>query len=77
MRKAFRIFNVLSRDTKDKAEAASAVEGTAAVAIDTAPLAHGHDLYSTEGSIGMKVVAEPTDAVVEYVQISAIYCGDY
>ena len=35
---------------------------------NAAPPEQGPDLYSTEGSIGMKVVAEPTDAVLEYVQ---------
>ena len=33
------------------------------------------DLYSTEGPIGMKVVADPTDAVLGYVPKSS-HCDD-
>lgn len=66
MRKLFKNRGVFRRD-KVEAEAAATSKGTVAAAADGTPLAHKPDLYSTEGSIGMKVVAEPSDAVVEYV----------
>lgn len=31
------------------------------------PMEQKPDLYSTAGSIGMKVVSEPADAAIEYV----------
>jgi hypothetical protein len=65
MRKLFKNRGVFRRD-KVEAEAATTSKGTVP-ADDTTLLAHKPDLYSTEGSIGMKVVAEPGDAVVEYV----------
>lgn len=67
MRKLFKNRGVFRRD-KVEAEAATTTKGTvaaAAAAADPTPLAQKPDLYSTEGSIGMKVVAEPTDAVLE------------
>ena len=76
MRKAFK--NVFGQNT-DKAEAASVIEGTAVIATGATPLAQKPDLYSTKGSIGIEVVAEPTDAVLEYVQNlnCFIYRRDY
>lgn len=68
MRKLFKNGGVFRRD-KVEAEAATTPKGTVAAAADATLLAHKPDLYSTEGSIGMKVVAEPSDAVVEYVYI--------
>lgn len=68
MRKLFKNGGLLRRD-KVEAEAATTTKGTlaaaAAAAVDPTPLAQKPDLYSTEGSIGMKVVAEPSDAVLE------------
>lgn len=47
------------------AEAATTSKGTVAAVTDATPLAGKPELYSTEGSIGMKIVAEPSDAVLE------------
>lgn len=65
MRKSFK--NAFSRGKKAEAEAASTTEGTAASGPDATPLAQHPALYSTEGHIGMKVVAEPENADLEYV----------
>lgn len=59
-----------SRHKKAETEEATAIEGPAAMATDTASVVQEPDLYSTTESAGMKVVAMPTDAVLEYVQIS-------
>ncbi|KFY69329.1 hypothetical protein V496_00331 [Pseudogymnoascus sp. VKM F-4515 (FW-2607)] len=74
MRKLFKNGGLLRRD-KVEAEAATTTKGTlaaAAAAVDPIPLAQKPDLYSTEGSIGMKVVAEPSDAVLDIVFVHGL-----
>ncbi|OBT77638.1 hypothetical protein VF21_03713 [Pseudogymnoascus sp. 05NY08] len=71
MRKLFKNGGVFRRD-KVEAEAATTLKGTVAAAADATLLAHKPDLYSTEGSIGMKVVAEPSDAVVDIVFVHGL-----
>lgn len=69
MPKLPKLRDVLGRHKKDKAEGASATERTVPeITTDAAPPAQKPDLYSTEGSIGIKTVAEPTDASLEYIQ---------
>ncbi|OBT58021.1 hypothetical protein VE04_02531 [Pseudogymnoascus sp. 24MN13] len=70
MRKLFKNRGVFRRD-KVEAEAATTPKGTVPAA-DATLLAHKPDLYSTEGSIGMKVVAEPGDAVVDIVFVHGL-----
>lgn len=53
------------RHKKAETEVAAAIEGTAAMATDTASVVQEPDLFSTTESAGMKVVAVPTDAVLE------------
>ncbi|OBT66162.1 hypothetical protein VE03_05055 [Pseudogymnoascus sp. 23342-1-I1] len=60
--------NVLGGYKKGKAEVAS---GTGNIT-DAAPLAQNPDLYSTEGSIGMKVVTEPRDAVLDIIFVHGL-----
>lgn len=57
---------VFRRDNVE-AEATTSKGAVAAAAADATPPAQKPDLYSMDGSIGMKVVAEPSDAVLEQV----------
>jgi len=70
MRRAFK--NAFGRDKADrktdgktKEEAAGTSEGTVPSGADPHP--QEPDLYSTEGDTGIKVVADPSNADLEYV----------
>lgn len=65
MRKS--LLKALRRDKKAEDEATSTADGTVALGVDRTPLPQEPDLYSTEGVTGIKVVAEPDDANLEYV----------
>jgi hypothetical protein len=58
----------LSSMEGDTAEAASTADGTVTPREHATPLAQKKpDSYSTEGDIGIKVVADPSNADLEYV----------
>jgi hypothetical protein len=61
-------FKKLFRRSKEpEAEATIPAERTVVLGADRTPRSQEPDLYSTNGSIGIKVKAEPSDADLEYV----------
>lgn len=59
---------IFGRSKEAESEAASTAEGTVVLGADAIPLSQEPELYSTKGSIGIRVVVEPSDADLEYVQ---------
>lgn len=69
--------NATERTAIETTAATTTTEITAPVAdvaitTDATSLEQKPDLYSTEGFIGMKVVVEPTDADLEYVECPSL-----
>ncbi|KFY29287.1 hypothetical protein V493_02440 [Pseudogymnoascus sp. VKM F-4281 (FW-2241)] len=68
-----RLFNkLLGRGKTANAEAASTAERTVVSGTDATPLPPEPDLYSTKGSIGIKVVAEPSNADLDIVFVHGL-----
>jgi len=65
------LFHFLKRDKSKVGESSSEERAIEAADLTTRPVPNspaqqGVDLYSTEGEIGIKVIADPTEATIEY-----------